>query len=102
MDVKWFTGKTLAIMSLFLCHLFILLNIVSTLVLFGNVFLAIELDLKSDFTWKTTEKAMTIVMVVSQCSQFCLTITKPFSPFYLKETTNYRRLIVSNTQLHNK
>ena len=22
-------------------------------------------------------------------SQFCLTITKPFSPFYLKETTNY-------------
>lgn len=63
-DVKWFTGKTLAIMSLFLCHLFILLNIVSTLVLFGSAFLAIELDLKSDFTWKTTEKAMIIVMVV--------------------------------------
>ena len=62
-DVKWFTGKTLAIMSLFLCHLFILLNIVSTLVLLGNAFMAIELDLKY-FTWKTTEKAMTIVMVV--------------------------------------
>ena len=62
-DVKWFTGKTLAIMSLFLCHLFILLNIVSTLVLLGNAFMAIELDVKY-FTWKTTEKAMTIVMVV--------------------------------------
>lgn len=62
-DVKWFTGKTLAIMSLFLCHLFILLNIVPTLVLLGNALLAIELDLKY-FTWKTTEKAMTIVMVV--------------------------------------
>ena len=62
-DVKWFTGKTLAIMSLFLCHLFILLNIVSTLVLLGNALLAIELDLKY-FTWKTKEKAMTIVMVV--------------------------------------
>ena len=30
-------------------------------------------------------------------SQFCLTITKPFSPFYLTETTNYWSLSVSRT-----
>ena len=29
--------------------------------------------------------------------QVCLPITKPFSPFYLKETTNYWSLSVSRT-----
>ena len=27
--------------------------------------------------------------------QFCLTITKPFPPFYLKETTDYSSLVTS-------
>ena len=32
--------------------------------------------------------------------QVCLTITKPFSPFDLKETTNYLSLSVSRTVSH--
>ena len=61
--VKWFTGKTLAIISLFLLRLFMLLNVVSMLVLLGNAFLAIALNLKY-FTWKTNEKALATVLGV--------------------------------------
>ena len=63
LKVKWFTGKTLAIISLFLLRLFMLLNVVSMLVLLGNAFLAIALNLKY-FTWKTNEKAFAIVLGV--------------------------------------
>ena len=63
LKVKWFTGKTLAIISLFLLRLFVLLNVVSMLVLLGNAFLAIALNLKY-FTWKTNEKALAIVLGV--------------------------------------
>ena len=63
LKVKWFTGKTLAIISLFLLRLFMLLNVVSMLVLLGNAFLAIALNLKY-FTWKTNEKALAIVLGV--------------------------------------
>ena len=45
LNVKWFSGKTSAIISLFLSHLFILVNVVCMLVLLVNVFLAIALDL---------------------------------------------------------
>ena len=63
LKVKWFTGKTLAIISLSLLRLFMLLNVVSMLVLLGNAFLAIALNLKY-FTWKTNEKALAIVLGV--------------------------------------
>ena len=63
LKVKWFTGKTLAIISLFLLRLFMFLNVVSMLVLLGNAFLAIALNLKY-FTWKTIEKAFAIVLGV--------------------------------------
>ena len=63
LKVKWFTGKTLAIISLFLLRLFMLLNVVSMLVLLGNAFLAIALNLKY-FTWKTIENALAIVLGV--------------------------------------
>ena len=42
LNVKWFSGKTSAIISLFLSHLFILVNVVCMLVLLVNVFLAID------------------------------------------------------------
>ena len=63
LKVKWFTGKTLAIMSIFASRFFFLLNVVSMLVLLGNAFLAIALNLKY-FTWKTNEKALAIVLGV--------------------------------------
>ena len=63
LKVKWFTGKTLAIMSIFASRFFFLLNVVSMLVLLGNVFLAIALNLKY-FTLKTKEKALAIVLGV--------------------------------------
>ena len=63
LNVKWFSGKTLAIISLFLSHLFILVNVVCMLVLLVNVFLAIALDLKY-FTWKTNKKALAIDLAV--------------------------------------
>ena len=62
LNVEWFTGKAVAIISLLLSRLFIILNVVSMVVLLVNVFLAIALDLKY-YTWKTNEKAMKIVLV---------------------------------------
>lgn len=62
LNVEWFTGKAVAIISLLLSRLFIILNIVSMVVLLVNVFLAIALDLKY-YTWKTNGKAVKIVLV---------------------------------------
>ena len=62
LKVKWFTGKTLAIISLSLLSLFTFVNVVSMLVLLVNMFLAITFDLKY-FTWKTNKKAIIIVLV---------------------------------------
>lgn len=53
--VKWFTGKSLAIISFFLSNLSNLLKIACMMVLLINVFLAIELELKY-FSWKTNKK----------------------------------------------
>lgn len=61
--LKWFTGKTLAIISFFLSNLSSLLKIASMMMLLINVFLAIELELKY-FTWKTNEKALLINLVI--------------------------------------
>ena len=62
LKVKWFTEKTLAIISLSLLSLFTFVNVVSMLVLLVNMFLAIKFDLKY-FTWKTNKKAFKIVLV---------------------------------------
>ena len=46
LKVNWFTGKTLAIISLSLLSLFTFVNVVSMLVTLVNMFLAITFDLK--------------------------------------------------------
>ena len=61
-EVSWFRGKTLAILSAFLYRLFLLLNVTSMLILLVNVFLALTFDLRY-FAWKTEEKAITIVLI---------------------------------------
>ena len=62
LKVNWFTGKTLAIISLSSFSLFTFVNVVSMLVLLVNMFLAITCDVKY-FTWKTNKKAIIIVLV---------------------------------------
>jgi len=62
LEVTWFKGKTLAVVSLLFCRLFLLLNITSMLILLVNVFLALTFDLRY-FAWKTEEKAISIVVV---------------------------------------
>ena len=62
LKVNWFTGKTLAIISLSSLSLFTFVNVLSMLVLLVNMFLAITFDLKY-FTWKTNKKAIIIVLV---------------------------------------
>ena len=61
LNVKWFTGKTLAMISIFSSSLFTFLNVVSMLVLLVNMFLAVTFDLKY-FTWKTNKRAIEIVL----------------------------------------
>ena len=62
LNVKWFRGKTLAMISIFSFSLLTFVNVVSMLVLLVNMFLAITFDLKY-FTWKTNKKAFKIVLV---------------------------------------
>ena len=62
LNVKWFRGKTLAMISIFSFPLFTVVNVVSMLVLLVNMFLAITCDVKY-FTWKTNKKAIIIVLV---------------------------------------
>ena len=62
LNVKWFRGKTLAMISIFSSSFFTFLNVVSILVLLVNMFLAIKVDLKY-FTWKTNKRAIEIVLV---------------------------------------
>lgn len=62
LEVKWFKGSHLAIVSLFLFFLFMILNLASMLVLLVNMLLAIKIDLKY-FTWKTNKRALAIVLV---------------------------------------
>ena len=45
LEVSWFKGKTLAVVSLLFYRLFLLLNITSMLILLVNVFLALTFDL---------------------------------------------------------
>ena len=61
LNVKWFTGKTLAMISIFSPSFFTFLNVVSMLALLVNMFLAVTFDLKY-FTWKTNKRAIEIVL----------------------------------------
>ena len=62
LNVKWFRGKTLAMIFIFSFSLLTFVNVVSMLVLLVNMFLAITFDVKY-FTWKTNKKAIIMVLV---------------------------------------
>jgi len=62
LEVSWFKGKTLAILSAFLSRLFLLLNMTSMLIILVNVFLALTFDLRY-FAWKTEERAIVIIVL---------------------------------------
>ena len=99
LKVKWFTGKTLAIISLFLLRLFMFLNVVSMLVLLGNAFLALALNLKY-FTWKTNEKALAIVLGVWMvCVTSAVISLYPHSDTDLQDASvsTYRRAFMNQS-----
>ena len=99
LNVKWFTGKTLAIMSILVSRLFFLLNVVSMLVLLGNTFLAIALNLKY-FTWKTNEKALAIALGVWMvCVTSAVISLYPHSDTDLQDASvsTYRRAFMNQS-----
>ena len=63
LEVSWFRGKTLALITTFINRAFITLNLTSVLAMVVNVYLAISFDLKY-FTWKTKKKALVCVCVI--------------------------------------
>ena len=101
LNVKWFTGKTLAIMSILVSRLFFLLNVVSMLVLLGNTFLAIALNLKY-FTWKTNEKALAIALGVWMvCVTSAVISLYPHSDTDLQDASvsTYRRAFMNQSNV---
>lgn len=62
LEVSWFRGKTLALITTFINRAFITLNLTSVLAMVVNVYLAISFDLKY-FMWKTKKKALVCVCV---------------------------------------
>ena len=62
LEVSWFKGKIMAIITLFMARLFMALNLTAMLVLLVNVLLALTCGLRY-FTWKTNEKAVAIVFI---------------------------------------
>ena len=90
LDAKWFTGKVLAIISLFMTRLCLHLNFVSMLVLLVNLFLAMALDLNY-FTWKTNKKAVKIALV-ERMVYVIATVLLPWfdSSIDLQEASVYR------------
>ena len=98
LKVKWFTGKTL---SIFASRFFFLLNVVSMLVLLGNAFLAIALNLKY-FTWKTNEKALAIVLGVWMvCVTSAVISLYPHSDTDLQDASvsTYRRAFMNQSNV---
>lgn len=63
LEVSWFRGKTLALITTFITRAFITLNLTSVLAMVANVYLAISFDLKY-FTWKTKKKALVCVCII--------------------------------------
>ena len=100
LEVSWFKGKTLAIISAFLYRLFLLLNITSMLVLLVNVFLALTFDLRY-FAWKTEEKAIAIVIVEwLACLVAVLLSLLPLLDFDLRDALVliYRRVYLTESR----
>ena len=62
LEVSWYKGKILAIITFFMARLFMALNLTAMLVLLVNVFLALTFGLRY-LTWKTSEKAVAIVII---------------------------------------
>ena len=75
LEVTWFKGKALAIVSSFLNRLFVLLNLASMLLLLGNLNLSLIFDLRY-YTWKTEKKAIAICFFEWL---FCLATVSLFS-----------------------
>lgn len=63
LEVSWFRGKTLALITTFINRAFITLNLTSVLAMVINMYLAISFDLKY-FTWKTKKKALVCVCII--------------------------------------
>ena len=63
LEVSWFRGKTLAMITVFIHRAFITLNLTSMLAMVANVYLAISFDFKY-FTWKTNKKALVGVFLI--------------------------------------
>ena len=63
LEISWFRGKTLALITTFINRVFITLNLTSFLAMVANVYLAISFDLKY-FTWKTKKKALVCVCII--------------------------------------
>ncbi len=63
LEVSWFRGKTLAIITVLIHRVFITLNLTSMLAMLANVYLGIAFDFKY-FTWKTTKKALVGVFLI--------------------------------------
>ena len=100
LEVSWFKGKTLAILSAFLYRLFLLLNITSMLILLVNVFLALTFDLRY-FAWKTEEKAIAIVIVEwLACLVAVLLSLLPLLDFDLRDALVliYRRVYLTESR----
>ena len=57
LEVSWFKGQSLAIITSFFNRLFIILNLASMLALMANMYFAIAFDLKY-FAWKSNKKAV--------------------------------------------
>ena len=58
LQVRWYRGQPLAIITSFFSRLFVFLNLASMLALLANMYFAIAFDLKY-YVWKSNQKAVT-------------------------------------------
>ena len=63
LEVHWFKGQSLAIITSFFNRLFIILNLASMLALMANMYFAIAFDLKF-FAWKSNKKAVVCFFLI--------------------------------------
>ena len=63
LEVNWYNGKNLAIITLFMARLFMALNLTAMLALLVNVFLALKFGLRYFIWTKTNEKAVAVVII---------------------------------------
>lgn len=63
LEIIWFRGETLAMLTIAVNRIFVILNLVSVLAMVANMYLAISFDLRY-FTWKTNKKALVCVFLI--------------------------------------